>query len=251
MSLLDHPLIAQRYFYPRRAPLADATFVDVDGARLACWRHAPHPDGGTVVYFHGNGEVVADYVDGFGDVFAAMGWNLFMAEYRGYGGSTGAPALASMLGDVGPILDAVGAPRSRVVAFGRSIGSIYAIHAASIAPDLGGLILESGVADVLERIAIRVTPRELGVTSSALCAAVDEELGHSRKLGAWRGPTLVMHARHDDLVDVSHGERLAAWAAGPTTLEIFPRGDHNSILHANAPAYWAAVRRLLAGLPGP
>jgi pimeloyl-ACP methyl ester carboxylesterase len=176
-----------------------------------------------------------------------MGWNLLLAEYRGYGGSSGEPALGRMLDDVVPVLRAAGPPE-RVVVFGRSVGSLFALEAVARVPGVAGLVLESAVADPLERLSLRVDPRELGVDQAAFAAAVAERLDQRAKIGAYRGPVLVLHARHDDLVDVSHGERLADWAGGPVTLEVFEAGDHNSILAENEAAYLAALGAFLAGV---
>ena len=64
-----------------------------------------------------------------------------------------------------------------------------------------------------------------------------------------------MHTRCDGLIDVSHAERLAAWAGGPVTLKIFERGDHNSILEVNRREYYEVIvqfmeeiRRNLSGV---
>ena len=57
----------------------------------------------------------------------------FLAEYRGYGGSTGEPSLVAMLDDVDAIFSALGRPAGELVVYGRSIGSIYAIEFATAA----------------------------------------------------------------------------------------------------------------------
>jgi pimeloyl-ACP methyl ester carboxylesterase len=250
-DLLDHPLIGRRYFFPRRAALPAPLWVEAGDARLACSLHRVDDPGAlTVVHFHGNGEVVADWLDELPARLAALGCNLLLAEYRGYGQSTGAPRLGRMLDDVEAVVRAAGAPE-RLVLFGRSVGSIFALEGAARFPQVAGLVLESGVADVLERLLLRVTPGELGVSAEELAAAVGARLDHRRKLAAYRGPTLVMHALFDDLVPVTHGERLAAWAGGPVTLKLFDRGHHNSILAENEGAYFAAVAELLAAARAP
>ncbi|MGM0559122.1 MAG: alpha/beta hydrolase [Myxococcota bacterium] len=236
MSVADHDIITQRYFFPRRTSPPAPTRVDVGAAELAC-HHADRGHGLTVLHFHGNGEVVADYVPGLADGFDDLGANAFFAEYRGYGGSTGTPRLGAMLDDVSPVCDAVGVPDEQIVVFGRSIGSIYAIELAKRRPDIAGLVLESGIADVLERILLRATPAELGTTREEMEREFGELFDHEQKLGEFGGPTLVLHAENDHLVDKSHAERNARWAGGKSELVIFPRGDHNSIFHVNRDAY--------------
>jgi pimeloyl-ACP methyl ester carboxylesterase len=151
-----------------------------------------------------------------------------------------------MLDDVPAVIRAAGAPPERIVAFGRSVGSIFALEAVARFPEIAGLVLESGIADVLERLLLRVDPEDLGATPEAFAAAVAARLDHRAKLGAYPGPVLVLHALFDDLVPVGHGERLAAWAAGPVIPRYFDRGDHNSILAENERAYFDALAELVA-----
>jgi pimeloyl-ACP methyl ester carboxylesterase len=244
-DLLDHPLISERYFFPRREPPRSRLDVEAGDATLACALHRADPEGRVVVHFHGNGEVVADWQDGFPEIIGQLGWDLLLAEYRGYGGSSGSPQLGRMLSDVEAVMRAAGPPE-QVVVLGRSVGSLFALEALARFPTVAGVILESAIADPLERLLLRVSPRELGVDAAAFQAAVAARLDHRAKLGGYRGPTLIMHTRHDGLVDVSHAQRLAGWAGGPVTLEVFEAGDHNSILFENQEAYFRAVAGLLA-----
>jgi pimeloyl-ACP methyl ester carboxylesterase len=245
-SILDHPVLAQRYFFPRRDRFPSPLTVEVDGATLACAFRQVAPEAPTVVHFHGNGETVGDWLGELPAWLGPLGWNVLLAEYRGYGMSTGAPRLGSLLDDVERVVAASGVAPERIVFFGRSVGSIFAVHAVSRFPRAAGLVLESGIADVLERVLLRVEPRELGVSATALEAAVRERLDQRAKLATYRGPVLVLHARWDGLVDVSHGEALAAAAGGEVALRVFERGDHNSILAANEAAYRAEVEAFLA-----
>jgi pimeloyl-ACP methyl ester carboxylesterase len=247
-SLLDHPLLSARYFYPWPSRFADPCFVDGDGFRLGCRYRRVSADAPTIIHFHGNGETVADYVGDFEERIAALGANLLLAEYRGYGMSSGDPALAAMLADVALIVEASGVNPGRVVFFGRSLGSIYAVHGAGLFPSAAGLILESGIADPLERILVRVEPWQLETDHAGLREAVDRELDQRGKLSAFCGRTLIMHTRNDDLVPVSHAERLYAWANEPKELLIFDRGDHNTILPANEEDYFASMAAFIRQL---
>lgn len=245
-SPFDHPVVSQRYFFPRPDHPGRTTDVEVDGATLGCRLTVQDPDQLTVVYFHGNGEVVADYVPHFEDTLMAMGVNVMLAEYRGYGASTGTPQLAAMLHDVTAIVEAAGTDPENLVAFGRSIGSIYAIELVHRFPQAAGLVLESGIADTLERILLRAEPGELGVSGDELRDEAARLFDHEQKLGSYQGPLLVMHAAGDDLVDVSHAERNHEWAGSQhKQLIVFDEGDHNSILAMNAEMYLRTLHGFL------
>jgi len=250
-ALLDHPVIAARYFFPRPDRLAPRARVEVavEGAVLSCASFPAPPGGLVVLHFHGNGEVAADWADGFPSWLGARGHGLFLAEYRGYGGSTGTPLLGQLLDDVGALVSAAGAPPERIVLFGRSVGSLFALEAASRFPGVAGLVLESAIADPLERLLLRVDPAELGVTEEAFAAEVSARLDHRAKLAAFGGPVLVLHAVNDGLVDVSHGRRLASWAGARATLRTLPSGDHNSVLSENEAEYLGALEEFLSRLP--
>jgi pimeloyl-ACP methyl ester carboxylesterase len=244
MSVLDHPLITERYFFPRRIAVANPTWVDMEEGRLAC--HATrrgHPL--TVVHFHGNGEVNADYVPAFVQLLDELGADCFLAEYRGYGASEGVPQLGKMLDDVEAIFEAVGRPPEELIVFGRSVGSIYAIEFVRRYPEAAGLVLESAIADPLERILMRVTPAELGTTLSAVEAECRERLDHRAKLQARHKPTLIMHTKNDSLVNVSHATRLASYQAENVRLVLFPHGDHNTAFAVNRDQYVEELGELI------
>lgn len=228
-SIFDHPLISSRYFFPRREAPQNVFSVDVGDCMLGCSRYVTHPDAPWLVHFHGNGEVVADYEPDLVPYVQSAGLNVFLAEYRGYGASTGTPAMVRMLDDVPKVLAAVGAPFERMVVYGRSVGSLYAIEAAFRAPSIRALVLESGIASPLERLLFRIRPDELGLTPEALQEAAKERLDHEAKLKQFPGKTLVLHARHDSMVDHTHAERNASWAQH-AELVLYDRGDHNNIV---------------------
>ena len=238
---LDHPILTSRYFFPWPNRFAEPFFVEGNGFRLGCRCCRVHDDAPTIIHFHGNGETVADYLGEFEERITGLGANLLLAEYRGYGMSSGAPALAAMLEDVELIVKTSGVPPERIVFFGRSLGSLYALHGAARYPRAAGVIIESGLADPLERILVRVEPREVGATAEELRSSVERCFDQRAKIAAFTGRVLVMHTRNDDLVPVSHAERLHAWAGEPKQLLVFERGDHNTILSANREAYFAAV----------
>lgn len=219
-DLLDDPGLAARYLFPRPAPLTDPFVVPVDGAELHCWRSPPRPGAPVLLHFHGNGEVVRDYVGDWAPACVAAGFDIVLAEYRGYGGSTGRPTLRALLDDALAVADMIG---GRPFVYGRSVGSLPAAHVAAYR-DVAGLIIESGIADLGQRLKLYAGD---AYDPAALERMVAESFDQRAKLAAYGGPTLVLHTKHDHLVAVDHADRLAEWSGG--RLVLFERGDHNTI----------------------
>lgn len=239
---LRHPLLDRTFFPPRPARPADPTYIQVSGARLACWRTPGSP---MVLVFQG-GETVAEGRRGVGAELQAMGTGVFLAGRRGAGGSTGKQTFATLLDDAEALLAATGAAPATVVAFGRSLGSLAAIELAS-RHALRGLIIESGIADVAEHIRTQVAPSELGITAKTLDLAVHERYDHEHKLARHRAPILVLCSGKDERVDRTHAARLTTWAGSEEKeLVVFPRGGHASVFAENRAAYVQALRRFLA-----
>lgn len=251
MTILDHPLVSERYFFPRKEGLQDPCWVELADCRLACWRSPPRPGAVTLLYFHGNGELVSDYLPAMAEALLALDVELVLVEYRGYGLSTGTPSLCAMLDDGVEVMRALALDPRRTVAFGRSVGSIYAIHTVSRLPRMAGLVIESGIADPYERVLMRTSAEELGVAPERLQAEARRWLDHQAKLGCFQGPTLVMHTRFDGLVEVDNAVRLHRWAPEPKELLLFERGTHNSIFAWNQRAYLDKLAEFIGRLSLP
>lgn len=233
--------------------MKDVLFVTAtDGeSRLGCSRASPHQGDRalTVLHFHGNAEIVPDYVPTMANVLNSLGVNVFFAEYRGYGMSTGKPSLNAMLDDAECVFEALGVPASKVVAFGRSLGSLFAIEIAGRHPEIGGLILESGIAEPLDPAIARVSAEDLGTSPGELSAAVAERFDQHAKLARYDGPLLVMHTALDPLIPRAQAERLHDWGGAPAAgkrLVIFDKGDHGTIFAANQEQYLSELAAFFA-----
>ena len=241
-SILDHPAISGRYLFPQPRYVDDPFMVEVAGAELACYRRIIDPDNFTIVHFHGNGEAVADYVPDMAELFADLGLNSLFVEYREYGGSTGLAQLVAMLGDGEATIKAAGLAPDKVIAFGRSIGSLYAIELVHRQPAVAGLILESGIADRSERFLTYVDLEATGNAEDDVLAEVERHFNHEKKLSEYKNPVLIMHTEDDGVIDISHAERNYQWAGSTQKwLLRFPLGNHNTIFGTNMKEYLAAV----------
>ena len=239
---LNHPAISARYFFPRAKSASQSFQIQSQSETLECLRYVIDPSKPTLLHFHGNGEIVADYEGEIANAFLNCGVNVVFAEYRGYGGSSGTPLLGEMLEDTEAIIKATQVPPEEIFVFGRSVGSIYAIETARRYPNIAGLILESGIAAPLQRLLLRVTPEELGTTIDDLEQEVEQYLNHKEVLNHHARPTLILHARNDNLVTLEHAQHNYDWTqAASKKLHIFERGDHNSIMFENWTEYFALL----------
>ena len=99
-ALLDGAGAAGSIFFPRPDPGPPPTgasdhLIEVEpGVSVAARFYVLGPSHPTVLFFHGNGEVVGDH-DNFAPLYHEAGLNLFVAEFRGYGKSGGRPSVAA------------------------------------------------------------------------------------------------------------------------------------------------------------
>ena len=223
--------------------------MDVDGATIAVHCGQIDPNKLTMLHFHGNGETIADYAGADFHSFDDLGVNMVWVEYRGYGRSTGSPCLVAMLSDGERVVHTLGLSFDRVIAFGRSMGSLYAIELAARQPTLAAVVIESGIADPAERFLNYADLSAAGVSEGDVRVEVARHFDHQRKLAGYRNPVLNLHARNDHLITLSHAERNLAWSGSlQKKLVVFPHGDHNTIMPFNHAEYFDELQTLVRSI---
>lgn len=245
-SILGDPAISGCYFFPQARRVSDPFIIEVNGVSLNCYQKIVNPDAFTLVHFHDNGETVSDYLPDLADIFAGKGLNTLFVEYRGYGGSSGTASLASMLGDGETVLEAAGLAQERTIAFGRSIGSLYAIELVSRLPRIAGLIIDSGITNLIPRFLDQVDFSAFGLNEPEVHAELQRLFDHEKKLSNYHQPLLVLHTENDGLLDFSNAEKLHDWAgSSKKRLVGSPVGNHNSIMASNFVEYFEVVDEFL------
>jgi len=198
-----------------------------------------------VLFFHGNGEIVADY-DEMGLLYAQMGINFLPVDYRGYGQSTGRPTVTAMMRDAHVIFDYVRNWLKEqeftgpLLVMGRSLGSAPALELSCHYPHLiDGLIIESGFA--------RISPllRLIGVNPAQYGLSEEQGPRNLDKIRQWDKPLLVIHAEYDQII--SYAEGLALFEASPAAdkkLLMIANATHNDIFFQGLNAYLQAIGEL-------
>lgn len=254
--VLDQPEVLRALFYPRgeypfaaQAQGVHAVSVEVEpGIAVGGRLYPASPEAPVILYFHGNGEIAADYGD-IAPLYTRLDITLLVADYRGYGRSGGTPTSSNLLTDAVTVFDALdgafedqGLSPSRVYAMGRSLGSAAAIEVAVHAGDkLAGLIIESGGWDTVGLLA------RLGVRLQAGEQARDG-FGNRAKMRLITIPTLIIHGENDVLIPAADGQELyRSSAAQDKRLVLIPGAGHNDLMMIGMAQYFEAIRTLVWG----
>ncbi len=254
-SEFDRPEILMFLFHPRPewgSPSTDVPFqeitipvekgVTVGGRFYQAAKEAP-----TILHFHGNGEIVADYED-MALLFTRTGANFLPVDYRGYGRSTGKPTVTAMMRDCHVIFTWVikwlseNSYTGPVILMGRSLGSASVLELISCyESQIGGLIVESGFAYAEPLL------RLIGIDTRALGFREEKGFRNVDKIRTFPKPTLIIHAEFDHIIPFTDGVALfeACPAAEKTFLKI-PGASHNDIFLRGGKAYMEAVGELVA-----
>jgi hypothetical protein len=241
-SILEDRTISKRFLFPRNKSFKQPFVVKTENNTLYCYRQLKHPDKKMLLVFHGSNEVVADYTETFANEIDKMGFNLFVAEYPGYSNSTGKPTLVNIIEEIPYIIKQCGIQANKLVVFGRSLGTAYAINTIDLFPAIGGIIIESGIADFYERLSRRVSPEDIETTEELLKEEVRVYFNIERSLKQFKGSTLIMHTIEDRIINLEHAQKNYEWANEPKLIKVFEEGGHSDIQDCNIKDYFKTIK---------
>jgi uncharacterized protein len=249
--VFDKPEILSLLFYPRRevvpfrsekANLQDVKIAVDNNVTIGARFHSAGKAAPTIIFFHGNGEIVSDY-DEVGPLYVERSMNFLPVDYRGYGSSTGRPTVTSMMRDCHVLFEYLRhwledeGYAGPLVVMGRSLGSASALELAVHYRDqISGLIIESGFAHLLpllRLIGVRVS--QMGITEEDGCRNLE-------KIRMFDKPTLVIHAEYDHIIPFPEGKALyETGGAREKRLVTIPGADHNTIFMSGFATYMQAI----------
>ena len=192
-----------------------------DGVKTYGWEKITNANAPLIIYFHGNAETVPQNIELF-NALSEAGYNIFAMEYRGYGKSHAATTEEGIYQDARTVIDHLrkNMPESRIIVFGRSLGTGVAVRMAS-EYNLGGVVLQSAYTSI-EDIAAAQYPyfpiKRFGLLkdrydSLSIISGISE-------------PVLIIHGRHDMLVPFSNAETLMANITSRHDILVFDEADH-------------------------
>ena len=248
---LDSPEILYSIFYPRSEDFTPSSTENVeellipvdDNISLGARFYYKDKAAPTILFFHGNGEIVADYHD-IAPVYTGTGVNFLPVDYRGYGKSTGKPTVTGMMNDCHHVFryiknklieEAYSGP---LIIMGRSLGSASTLEiAANYEKEIDGLVIESGFAYLKPLL------KTLGINIAAIDISEHDNIINIDNIKSFHKPLLIIHAEHDNIIPFSDGQALYDTCPSKDKQILKISGaDHNTIFAVGLNIYMAAIK---------
>ncbi|MEJ2762125.1 MAG: alpha/beta hydrolase, partial [Gammaproteobacteria bacterium] len=202
-------------------PYEEVDLQTRDRIRLHGW-FIPAPDARlTLLFLHGNAGNISHRLESL-QVFHELGVNVFIFDYRGYGGSDGKPSEQGTYRDASAawhyLTEIRGIPGSRIVLFGRSLGGALAVWLAGRTRP-AALILESTFTSVRDMAARFYPYLPVSLLIRVRYPTLD-------RIGSLHLPILIVHSADDEIIPYACARRLYDAAPGPKVL-LTLHGGHN------------------------
>lgn len=194
-----------------------------DGLQLRFWAAEPGPGMPAILYLHGNGGH-AGHREPALRPFAAAGYGVVLAEYRGYGGNPGQPTESGLVADARAQADWASArwPHAPLVLWGESLGTSIAVTLAA-ERQVAGMLLDSPFTSVRQVAADAFRWVPVGLL-------LRHPFDSLARLPGVRVPVFVLHGERDGVVPVEHGRRMLAAAPCPAGGVFIPGVGHPALL---------------------
>jgi fermentation-respiration switch protein FrsA (DUF1100 family) len=194
--------------------------------------HVRSPDSQIVlIYSHGNAEDISQVYSWCQELSTNLSVDVVAYDYCGYGehridhDNTSATE-KNVKQDVEDVVayTKLACPNSKIVMFGRSLGSGPSIYAASRDTSIAGLVVESGFLTCVKTVVRTAWTAPFDMFENEQC------------IRACTQPTLVIHGDSDGVVPFYHGKELIALAPNPWGFLWVQGGGHNDLdtTHVNA-----------------
>jgi fermentation-respiration switch protein FrsA (DUF1100 family) len=193
-----------------------------DGEQLVAWHVPPREGKPVVIFFHGNGDILAWRAPWF-STLTADGTGLVAVSFRGYAGSSGSPSEAGLLNDAEAAY-AFAAERyaaERIVSWGYSLGSGPAVALAA-RHRTAALILEAPYTSIAD-VAAAAFP------FAPVRWFVRDPFHSDRWIADVTCPVLIMHGARDVTIPIRFGEKLYEFAREPKQMVRFAEAAHNDL----------------------
>ncbi|MDZ7780003.1 MAG: alpha/beta hydrolase [Gemmatimonadota bacterium] len=199
----------------------ERTWLNASSGRVEAWLLEASPSSPTVIFAHGNAELIDDWGVPM-ERFRQAGVSVLLVELPGYGRSEGRPSRRTIKDAFEKafdwLRDGPGRDGAPIVAMGRSLGGGAAADLALSRP-VDALVLMSTFSSAAD-----IAWRSFKVPSPV----VRDDFDNQSAVRRYPGPVLLMHGIRDEVLPYRHAERIAAAREG---LDVVPLAcGHNDCL---------------------
>lgn len=189
------------------------------------WVPSGKADSPTVLYFHGNYRNIGNNLDHTKRLHE-LGYNVLLADYRGYGRSPGGPPSEVKVYEDAEsawqyLLTGRGISPGQAFIYGHSLGGAIAIDLAVRHPEAAGLITEGTFTSMSA-----MGEKDYGFLP--IDYLLNQRFESIAKVPKLKIPVLFIHGSWDKKVPVEMGRQLYAAAAEPKKLLLIEGGEHNN-----------------------
>jgi len=242
---MNKQLLNSFLFHPRKSTQVtnqNDIFIEVDRSiHVSARLHLENKNFPTIIFFHGNGEIVTDY-DMIGKEYNRIGINFIIVDYRGYGFSSGEPTSLNILSDSIEIFHYLDKRLDKkyfekIFIMGRSLGSACALEISyHLSNKIHGIIIESGFVNEDPLFSL------IGIKKEHINFKEEDGFLNEKKIKNYFGPLLVIHAKEDHIIPFHHGELLLTLCPSKNK-KLIPmyEANHNNILDNNYHNYFKEI----------
>ena len=233
---------------PREVGLTRAevvTFPTADGLTLSGWfvPRSPSPSAFTVLVLNGNAGNRA-YRAPLAAALGQQGLQVFLFDYRGYGGNEGTPTEAGLRADADAarsyLIQRGDVDPSRLIYFGESLGTTLAIALAAEHPP-AGVILRSPFSSLVE-------VGQLHYPFLPVQFLLRDRYEVTDDIQRLHCPVLVLAGDRDRIVPVGQSRRVYAALSSAKEMVVLAGAGHNDIELLAGDEVMTAIRRFLGQL---
>ena len=191
-----------------------------------------------IIFFHGNAEIAEDYNE-LAEIYNVYNFNFIVAEYRGYGLSSGLPSFATFHKDCTTVFDGIYNKliktnyNGKLIAMGRSLGSAAACHLVSKRIDsIDCCIIESGFAT--EDFFFDL----IGINYNNV-----DSFGNLDAIKKYDKPLFIIHSVDDHIVPYNQAELLYKSSISKNKkLYSIKNANHNNIILIEKDKYFKKIK---------
>ena len=233
---LDEPL-DDNFRFSFDTPHAEVNLDMEDGGRINVLHFTAEDPKGLILYYHGN----AGNLAGWGYVahdFVALGYDVAIMDYRGYGKSTGRRTQKTMLSDAVAVYDHFKRKYSedKIVLYGRSLGTGIAAYVASKTKP-GKLVLESPYFNFTSLVQVHFPVFPAG-------PSLKFKFRTNQYLRDVECPIYIFHGTEDTVVPFKQGKKLyEGLGSKEASMFVLEGGTHNNL--DSYKEYWENLEAIL------